>query len=70
MTYLSHKAFLDGERAATYLTEEIRNELLRGTAFAITGHYYESAAELVNAVGVQILSLPIQIKNFQVLTFF
>lgn len=42
------QAFLYGERAATYLTGEIRNELLRGAAFAITGHYYELAADLVN----------------------
>ncbi|XP_059657376.1 conserved oligomeric Golgi complex subunit 2-like [Cornus florida] len=43
------KAFLDGERAATYLTREIRNELLRGAAFEITGRYHELAADLVSA---------------------
>ena len=44
------QAFLDGERATAYLTGEIRNELLKGAAFAITGHYYELAADLVNVV--------------------
>lgn len=53
-----------GERAATYLTGEIRNELLRGAAFAITGHYYELAADLVNVVGVQILNLPMFLDFF------
>ncbi|XP_073295605.1 conserved oligomeric Golgi complex subunit 2-like isoform X2 [Primulina huaijiensis] len=42
------KAFLDGERAVTYLTSELREELLHGTANEITHRYYELAAELIN----------------------
>nr|GMD95962.1 conserved oligomeric Golgi complex subunit 2 [Ipomoea batatas]GMD97251.1 conserved oligomeric Golgi complex subunit 2 [Ipomoea batatas]GMD99969.1 conserved oligomeric Golgi complex subunit 2 [Ipomoea batatas]GME12405.1 conserved oligomeric Golgi complex subunit 2 [Ipomoea batatas]GME15996.1 conserved oligomeric Golgi complex subunit 2 [Ipomoea batatas] len=40
------KTFLDGERATTYLTKELRYELLQGAAFKIT----ELAADLVNVV--------------------
>ncbi|CAL5444509.1 unnamed protein product [Camellia sinensis] len=42
------KAFLDGERANTYLMRDIRDELLHGAAFEITGHYHESVADLVS----------------------
>ncbi|KAF8390622.1 hypothetical protein HHK36_025149 [Tetracentron sinense] len=42
------KAFLDGERAAMYLTKEAKNELLQGAVEEITGRYYELAADLVN----------------------
>ncbi|OIT33781.1 PREDICTED: conserved oligomeric Golgi complex subunit 2 [Nicotiana attenuata] len=42
------KEFLDGERAATCLTSEIRNELLQGAALEITGRYNELATDLVN----------------------
>lgn len=42
------KVFLDGERATTYLTSEIRNELVQGAATKITGRYHELAADLVN----------------------
>ncbi|KAF5730942.1 conserved oligomeric Golgi complex subunit 2 isoform X2 [Tripterygium wilfordii] len=42
------KAFLDGERATTYLTKETRNEILLGAATDITDRYYELAADLVN----------------------
>ncbi|XP_019171329.1 PREDICTED: conserved oligomeric Golgi complex subunit 2 [Ipomoea nil] len=42
------KTFLDGERATTYLTKELRFELLQGAAFKITDRYYELAADLVN----------------------
>ncbi|CAH9106187.1 unnamed protein product [Cuscuta epithymum] len=42
------KAFLEGERATRYLTDEIRNELLDGAAFKITDCYYELASDLVN----------------------
>ncbi|CAL5375228.1 unnamed protein product [Camellia sinensis] len=42
------KAFLEGERATTYLTRENRNELLQGAAFEITGRYHELAADLVS----------------------
>ncbi|XP_073015314.1 conserved oligomeric Golgi complex subunit 2-like isoform X1 [Primulina eburnea] len=42
------KAFLEGERAATYLTSELREELLHGAANEITRRYYELAAELIN----------------------
>ncbi|KAI7986079.1 Conserved oligomeric Golgi complex subunit 2 [Camellia lanceoleosa] len=42
------KAFLDGERANTYLTRDIRDELLHGAAFEITGHYHELVADLVS----------------------
>lgn len=42
------KAFLDGERAVKYLTNETRNELLRGAAFEITGRYYDNVSELVS----------------------
>ncbi|OVA09504.1 COG complex component [Macleaya cordata] len=42
------KAFLDGERATTYLTAEARKELLLRAAEEITGRYYELAADLVN----------------------
>lgn len=60
------QVFLDGERATAYLTGEIRNELVKGAAFAITGHYYELAADLVNVVGVKILNLLIQ-RSFQLI---
>ncbi|XP_052176732.1 conserved oligomeric Golgi complex subunit 2 [Diospyros lotus] len=42
------KAFLDGEKAATYLAKEIRHEILQGAAFEITGRYHELAVDLVN----------------------
>ncbi|CAI0446406.1 unnamed protein product [Linum tenue] len=42
------KAFLEGERATTYLTEEVRKELLLGTAIAITDCYSKLATELVS----------------------
>ncbi|KAK4264502.1 hypothetical protein QN277_025666 [Acacia crassicarpa] len=42
------KAFLDGERAATYLAGEARNKVLVGAATEITDRYYELAADLVN----------------------
>ncbi|XP_028057744.1 conserved oligomeric Golgi complex subunit 2-like [Camellia sinensis] len=42
------KAFLDGERANTYLMRDIRDELLHGAAFEITGHYHELVADLVS----------------------
>ncbi|KAL0429600.1 UNVERIFIED_CONTAM: Conserved oligomeric Golgi complex subunit [Sesamum radiatum] len=42
------KAFLDGERAATYLTSELRKELVQSAANEITRRYYELAAELVS----------------------
>ncbi|KAF5957322.1 hypothetical protein HYC85_004547 [Camellia sinensis] len=44
----SVEAFLEGERATTYLTSENRNELLQGAAFEITGRYHELAADLVS----------------------
>lgn len=44
------QALLDGDRAATYLTEETRKELLLGAASEITGRYYELAADLVSVV--------------------
>ncbi|KAJ7956061.1 conserved oligomeric Golgi complex subunit 2 [Quillaja saponaria] len=42
------KAFLDGERATTYLTSESRNMLLHGSATGMTNCYNELTAELVN----------------------
>ncbi|KAF5743699.1 conserved oligomeric Golgi complex subunit 2 isoform X2 [Tripterygium wilfordii] len=42
------KAFLDGERATTYLTKETRNELLLGAVTDTTDRYYELASDLVN----------------------
>ncbi|XP_057785941.1 conserved oligomeric Golgi complex subunit 2 [Salvia miltiorrhiza] len=42
------KVFLEGERAATYLTTEHRKELLQGTAFEITRRYYELASDVVS----------------------
>ncbi|KAK4374111.1 hypothetical protein RND71_004788 [Anisodus tanguticus] len=42
------KEFLEGERAATCLTNEMRNELLQGTALEITRRYNDLASELVN----------------------
>lgn len=48
------QAFLEGERAMTFLTKETRNELLLGAATNITGSYYELAAELVSVVSIQI----------------
>ncbi|KAJ8561148.1 hypothetical protein K7X08_027338 [Anisodus acutangulus] len=42
------KEFLEGERAATCLTNEMRNELLQGTALEITRRYHDLASELVN----------------------
>lgn len=44
------KSFLDSERAATYLTDEIRHQLLQHAAFEITDRYYECAKELVDMV--------------------
>ncbi|GFP87982.1 conserved oligomeric golgi complex subunit 2 [Phtheirospermum japonicum] len=41
-------AFLEGERAATYLTRELKQELLQGAAFEITRRYYELASDLVS----------------------
>ncbi|KAL6497181.1 Conserved oligomeric Golgi complex subunit 2 [Orobanche gracilis] len=41
-------AFVEGERAATYLTREVRQELLQGAAFEITRRYYELASDLVS----------------------
>ncbi|XP_024924466.2 conserved oligomeric Golgi complex subunit 2 isoform X2 [Ziziphus jujuba] len=42
------KAFLEGERATKYLTEETKSELLIGATTEITNRYYELASELVN----------------------
>lgn len=42
--------FLDGERATTCLTNEIRNELLQAAALEITGCYNELATDIVNMV--------------------
>ncbi|GFZ17420.1 hypothetical protein Acr_26g0006900 [Actinidia rufa] len=42
------KAFLDGERSATYLTRDMRDELVQGAAVEITGRYHELAADLVS----------------------
>lgn len=47
------QAFLEGERAMIYLTEETRKDLLLGAATEITGRYYELAAELVSVVSIQ-----------------
>lgn len=45
--------FLDGEQAASYLTKEIRNELVHGATLEITNRYHGLAAELVHLVSVQ-----------------
>lgn len=42
------KEFLEGERAATCLTNEMRNELLQGAALEITQRYNDLTSELVN----------------------
>ncbi|KAI3727038.1 hypothetical protein L1987_66846 [Smallanthus sonchifolius] len=42
------KVFLDGERATTLLTEDIKGKLVQGAAFKITGRYHELAADIVN----------------------
>ncbi|EOA29583.1 hypothetical protein CARUB_v10013037mg [Capsella rubella] len=42
------KAFLEGEKARHYLTQETREELLLGTVTEISRRYYELAAELVS----------------------
>ncbi|XVE65929.1 hypothetical protein DITRI_Ditri08aG0039200 [Diplodiscus trichospermus] len=42
------KTFLDGERAAKYLTNDARNNLLLGAATDITCRYYDLAADLVS----------------------
>ncbi|KAF7838181.1 conserved oligomeric Golgi complex subunit 2 [Senna tora] len=42
------KAFLDGERAKTYLASEARNKILQGAATEITDRYYELASDLVS----------------------
>ncbi|KAI3454999.1 hypothetical protein Pfo_011662 [Paulownia fortunei] len=42
------KSFLEGERTATYLTRELRKELLQGAAIEITHRYYELASDLVS----------------------
>lgn len=44
------QAFLDGEQVATYLTGDLRNELLHSATSEITRRYYELAAELVSVV--------------------
>lgn len=41
------KDFLDGEQAASYLTKEIRNELVHGATLEITNRYHGLAADLV-----------------------
>ncbi|KAK9748308.1 hypothetical protein RND81_02G049400 [Saponaria officinalis] len=41
------KAFLEGERATTYLDDATKKELLRSTVFKITELYYELASEVV-----------------------
>ncbi|EYU23122.1 hypothetical protein ABFS82_09G064900 [Erythranthe guttata] len=43
------KAFLEAEQAATYLTKELRKELVHGAAFEITRRYYELASDIVSA---------------------
>ncbi|KNA08973.1 hypothetical protein SOVF_157850 [Spinacia oleracea] len=42
------KAFLEGNRAATYLDDGTKHELLQGAALEITKSYYELVSELVN----------------------
>ncbi|XP_071696603.1 conserved oligomeric Golgi complex subunit 2-like [Rutidosis leptorrhynchoides] len=42
------KVFLDGERAAKYLTADTKEKLTQGAAFKITGRYNEFAAGIVN----------------------
>ncbi|KAF5187259.1 Conserved oligomeric golgi complex subunit [Thalictrum thalictroides] len=42
------QAFLDGERATTYLTREARRELLQSVTEEITNRYYELASDTVN----------------------
>ncbi|CAN4077129.1 unnamed protein product [Withania somnifera] len=42
------KEFLEGERAATCLTNETRNDLLQGAALEITRRYNDLASELVS----------------------
>ncbi|GER31966.1 conserved oligomeric Golgi complex subunit [Striga asiatica] len=42
------QGFLEGERAATYLTKDVKQELIHGAAFEITRRYYEIASELVS----------------------
>ncbi|KAL8042588.1 hypothetical protein ABFX02_09G062600 [Erythranthe guttata] len=42
------KAFLEAEQAATYLTKDLRKELVHGAAFEITRRYYELASDLVS----------------------
>lgn len=44
------QVFLEGERAAKYLTSELKKELLHTTTFEITHRYNELAAELVSVV--------------------
>lgn len=44
------QVFLEGERAATYLKAEHRNDLLHGAASEITRRYYELASDLVSVV--------------------
>ncbi|KAL3528104.1 hypothetical protein ACH5RR_012760, partial [Cinchona calisaya] len=42
------KTLLDGQRATTYLTDKIKNELLQSAAIEITGRYNELATDLVS----------------------
>lgn len=42
------KAFLDGERANTYLTEDTKVKLIQGAAVKITNRYNDLAADIVN----------------------
>ncbi|RID78691.1 hypothetical protein BRARA_A01487 [Brassica rapa] len=42
------KAFLEGDKATHYLTQETREEILLGTVTDITRRYYESADEVVS----------------------
>ncbi|CAO2818154.1 unnamed protein product [Amaranthus hypochondriacus] len=42
------KAFLEGDRATTYLDNSTTKAILRGTALEITKSYYEMASDLVN----------------------
>lgn len=50
------QAFLDGERATTYLSNEVRQKLLLSVTEEITSRYYSQASELVNVVRISYMS--------------
>lgn len=56
---------MDGAQATSYLTKEIRTELVHGATIEITNRYHGLATELVNLVSMQFSHLIIVFKQSQ-----